>query len=346
MAEYGVEQSPAVIPCWIDMQPQGDFIQSIYRNKLPEAVDFYLFFGHRGSRNPLRSNNDGTVTLSSLLDRRPQAEAKMSYGFDEDHASILTSESVLDQYNTIINTYYAQHRASRTSPVGYLKLNFAYNYASDYKRPWPTLLLRAKGKKNKLIEIQLSPADNGKVLGPLPPGSYAASLFADGARPLKKQVPVTIESGHTHALNFVLAPDGMLSGYVETALKSENKVVGMPGWEYQPTDNPIVVKSVTLKGPGVVRTLRPLEDEAFDRFDLVTSRTDVCIHGYLRFHDLPAGRYELTIRAEGHRPYVTTQVVTPGREGAFGFYELTPEPIQVRPEQVQVAPEPIQVAPE
>ena len=63
MAAYGVEQSPAVIPCWIDLQPQGDFIQGIYRNKLPEAIDFYLFFGHRGSRNPLRSNNDGTITL-------------------------------------------------------------------------------------------------------------------------------------------------------------------------------------------------------------------------------------------------------------------------------------------
>ncbi len=28
MAEYGVRQSPAVIPSWIDMQPEGDFIES------------------------------------------------------------------------------------------------------------------------------------------------------------------------------------------------------------------------------------------------------------------------------------------------------------------------------
>jgi pimeloyl-ACP methyl ester carboxylesterase len=339
MAEYGVEQSPAVIPCWIDMQPQGDFIQGIYRNKLPEAVDFYLFFGHRGNRNPLRSNNDGTITLSSLLDRRPQAEAKMSYAFDDDHASILTSEEVLDQYNTIINTYYAQHRASGRSPGGYLKLNFAYDYASEYNRPWPILLLRAKDKKQKLMEIQLSPADDDKVLGPLPAGSYAASLIADGARSLEEQVSVTIESDHTHALNFTLVPDGMISGYAETAIKSENKGVGMPGWEYLPTDNQIVVQSVTLKGPGVARTLRPLADEALDRFDLVTSRTDFCFGGYLRFYGLPAGQYELTIQAEGHRPYVTTHKVTPGREGALGFYELMPEQVQVEPEQVQVEPD-------
>jgi pimeloyl-ACP methyl ester carboxylesterase len=325
MAEYGVEQSPAVIPCWIDLQPEGDFIQGIYRNKLPEAVDFYLFFGHRGSRNPLRSNNDGTITLASLLDRRPQTEAKMSYGFDEDHASILTSEEVVDQYNTIINTYYAQHRASGTSPGGYLKLNFSYNYASDYEKPWPMLLLRARDKKRKLIEIQLSPADDGKVLGPLPCGSYSASLLAYGVKPLKKKVSVTIDSAHTHALNFVLAPDGTLSGYIETAIKPENKTAGMPGWEYWPTDNLITIKSITLKGPGVVRTLRPLDDKKFDRFDLETSRKDYCIRGYLRFFGLPAGRYELTIRAEGHKPYVTTQMVTPGREAAFRYYELTPD---------------------
>jgi hypothetical protein len=40
----------------------------------------------------------------------------------------------------------------------------------------------------------------------------------------------------------------------------------------------------------------------------------------------------LAIDAEGHRPYVTTQMVTPGREGATGFYELTPEQVQVTPE--------------
>jgi hypothetical protein len=40
MAEYGVKQSPAVIPCWIDMRPEGDFIQSLYRKKMPDTVSF------------------------------------------------------------------------------------------------------------------------------------------------------------------------------------------------------------------------------------------------------------------------------------------------------------------
>ena len=105
MAEYGVEQSPAVIPSWIDMQPEGEFITSLYRLKMPEHISFYMFSGHRGSRNPFRSNNDGTIALSSLLDYRPQSEAKMNYAFSEDHASIILSKDVLAQYNTILNEF-------------------------------------------------------------------------------------------------------------------------------------------------------------------------------------------------------------------------------------------------
>jgi hypothetical protein len=63
MAKLGVKQSPAVIPSWIDMQSDGDFVKSLYRKKLPETVSFYMFTGHRGSRNPFRSNNDGTIAL-------------------------------------------------------------------------------------------------------------------------------------------------------------------------------------------------------------------------------------------------------------------------------------------
>ena len=54
LSEYGVKYSPGVIPAWKDMGPQSDFAQSIYRKKLPAAIDYYLFFGHKGNRNPLR----------------------------------------------------------------------------------------------------------------------------------------------------------------------------------------------------------------------------------------------------------------------------------------------------
>jgi hypothetical protein len=76
------------------MVPQGAFAQSIYRKKLPPGIDYYLIFGYKGNRNPLRPNNDGVVTLATQLDPRVQAEAKLVYGFDEDHDSILTCKRV------------------------------------------------------------------------------------------------------------------------------------------------------------------------------------------------------------------------------------------------------------
>ena len=103
LAEYGVQHSPLVVPCWQDLQPDGNFLNSLYRRHLPGAIDFYLFFGHKGDRNPFRSNNDRIISLASLLDPRSQSDAKMVVGFNEDHDSILCSKEVLLKYNAIIN---------------------------------------------------------------------------------------------------------------------------------------------------------------------------------------------------------------------------------------------------
>jgi hypothetical protein len=123
--------SLAVIPSWIDMQPEGDFIKSLYRTKMPESISFYMFYGHRGSRSPFRSNNDGTIALSSLLDCRSQSESKMNYAFNEDHTSILFSKEVLAQYNTILNKFDEKPSVSLQPSRGYLKTHLAYNYDFD-----------------------------------------------------------------------------------------------------------------------------------------------------------------------------------------------------------------------
>jgi hypothetical protein len=114
LSEYGVKYSPGVIPAWRDMGPQSDFAQSIYRKKLPAAIDYYLFFGHKGNRNPLRPNNDGVVTLATQLGPRAQSEAKMVCGFDEDHSSILASKQVATHFSTVIDSH--RNRLTITSP--------------------------------------------------------------------------------------------------------------------------------------------------------------------------------------------------------------------------------------
>jgi uncharacterized alpha/beta hydrolase family protein len=52
-AKSRVKYSPAVIPVWRDMQPEGEFIQSIFRKKIPPTIEHFLFFGHKGNRNML-----------------------------------------------------------------------------------------------------------------------------------------------------------------------------------------------------------------------------------------------------------------------------------------------------
>ena len=325
MAEYGVKQSPAVIPSWIDMQPEGEFIKSLYRTKMPDTTSFYMFSGHRGGRNPFQSNNDGTISLSSILDLRPQAEAKMNYTFNEDHASIAFSKEVLAQYNTIINMFDEKSGASNQRSGGYLRLHFSYDYPFEDVRPWPSLILRPLGKKHAETVISLSSDDNGRILGPFPPGDYSASMTAMAAKTGEKNVPVSIESNETKELNFVFTPDGIISGYVTAALKPEDRPVGMPADRYLPADKKIRIQSITLRGAGIHRIVHPLEEGDVDYIDYIISRTDFCYNGFFYFFGLPAGVYELVINAQGYKPIAENYSVVPGKQEEQRVTELTPE---------------------
>lgn len=325
MAEYGVKQSPAVIPSWIDMQPEGEFVESLYRSKMPETISFYMFSGHRGGRNPFQSNNDGTITLSSIFDLRPQAEAKMSYTFNEDHASIVSSKEVLAQYNTIINMFDEKSGASNHPAGGYLQPRFSHRYPFEDVRPWPSLILRPIGKKHAETVISLSADDSGRVLGPFPPGDYFVSMTAMAAAPREKDIPVSIESHKTKALDFVFTPDGIISGYVTTALKPEDRPAGMPADRYLPADKKIEIQTIALSGAGIQRVLHPLDGEDVHYIDHIISRADFSYRGYFHFFGLPAGVYELVIRARGYEPVTKKYVVTPGKLEEQRVTELTPE---------------------
>jgi pimeloyl-ACP methyl ester carboxylesterase len=311
MAEYGVKQSPAVIPCWIDMQPESAFIQSLYRTKMPETVSFYMFFGHRGSRNPFRSNNDSTIAFSSLLDRRAQSEAKMNFAFNEDHASIIYSKAVLDQYNAIINTF--SHPSG-----GYLKVHFSYNHSSEGQRPDPTLILQPVGKKHAEMEIRLNANDNGRVLGPFPAGDYLASFGALTAIG-KKNVPVTIENNETSELKYVLTPDYVICGTLISTLQSKDWSAGMP---YQEN---FTIQSIALKGTGIHRKPHMLEGDDINISDYFFPRADCYYKGNFFFFGLPPGEFELIIRAQGYKPFVKKCFIKAGKQLDPMLVELTPE---------------------
>ena len=100
-AELGARLT-STVPSWKDLRPQGSFLNNLFAEPLPEGTDYYLFFGYQGSRSITRPNNDGTITLESLLRREAQAEAKQIYGFDENHTSILASQEVMASYNALL----------------------------------------------------------------------------------------------------------------------------------------------------------------------------------------------------------------------------------------------------
>jgi hypothetical protein len=247
----------------------------------------------------------------------------MNIAFDEDHAGIAFSKEVFDQYNAILNA--ADDTASSPRTGGYLKLRLSYTDSSGGARPWPSLILRSAGRKDSETTINLSPDDTDKLLGPFPPGEYSASIIALAAKPDKQLVPVSIESGKTARVDFEFSPDGMICGRAASAPNPEDRPAGMPSDRYLPPDRKIDIQSVELKGgPGVRRILRPLKGETVDYNEYTVSRKDFCHNGYFYFFDLPAGDYELTIKAGGHRDFVKNQTVIPGRQKDFRVTELTP----------------------
>ncbi|MDH5426782.1 MAG: alpha/beta hydrolase [Nitrospirota bacterium] len=105
-AQMGVDYAPAVIPSWIDMIPNSPYQQALFQTPLSSQIDYYLFFGFKGGRNPFTGgNDDGTVSLASQLKPEAQDAALKTIGFNEDHVSILRSPSVAEKFVTLLTTF-------------------------------------------------------------------------------------------------------------------------------------------------------------------------------------------------------------------------------------------------
>jgi pimeloyl-ACP methyl ester carboxylesterase len=96
-AAIGVEYSPMVIPCWVDVAPNSPFLQTLFERPLPKAISFYLLFGVVGG-----NGTDGAVPLTSEISLRAQADAVRIYGYPETHTSILRSDPVILRVNTLL----------------------------------------------------------------------------------------------------------------------------------------------------------------------------------------------------------------------------------------------------
>ena len=104
-AQIGVDYAPAVIPSWVDMVPGSPFQQSLFRTVWPNTMKYYLLFSFNGGRNPFTNgNDDGTVSLVSQLNPKAQEAAIKTFGFNEDHVSILKSSEVSEKINGLLRS--------------------------------------------------------------------------------------------------------------------------------------------------------------------------------------------------------------------------------------------------
>ncbi len=325
MAEYGVKQSPAVIPCWIDMQPESEFFKSLYNTKMPEDMTFYMFYGYKGNRNIFQSNNDGTITLASLLNGKLQSAAQKIFAFNEDHASIASSKEVMSQYNMLVNAFDEKNSISPKHFGGYLRIHLSKINLSEGERLQPTFVLHPLDEDHEDTILYLKDDEADQMLGPFTTGKYSASIVATGAKSDKTYAPILIENNKTNEVTFILTPDGIISGYVTTALKPEDRPVGMPADKYLPLDKKIIIQSVTLRGSGIKRILHPIEDENVKFSNLVISHNDFCYNEHYFFFGLPAGDYELVIKAQSYQSIVKKFRIKPGHQEDFSVTELIPE---------------------
>ena len=105
-AQIGVDYAPAVIPSWLDMVPNSPFQRALFLTPLPNNIEYYLFFSFKGGRNLFTNgNNDGTVSLMSQLKAEAQEAAIKTFGFNEDHMSILLSPNVAKKIETLLTTF-------------------------------------------------------------------------------------------------------------------------------------------------------------------------------------------------------------------------------------------------
>jgi len=308
LAETGVSQSPAVIPSWKDMAPDSEFIRLSFSRKMPPTVRDYLFFGHRGSRNPLRPNNDSTVTLESMLDLRAQSEAIKVFGFNEDHIGILNSPAVLAQYRAILEGVERQDAvAGQAEQHGKIRLRHAVEETSDAPPLWMTLMFIPSDTSRAEFTLSPDPLKADQEMGPIREGTYNVGLLAWGYRASPTRVKVDIAPGGVAEVALSLRPQGMVGGQIVMDLKKDDLYWGFVPSVMAETK----IASISLTGAGVQRKIVPRPESLGEVMRNVMDSREYFWKDFFAFFDLPKGRYELRVEAHGCRPVVQAVTVDP-----------------------------------
>lgn len=90
-ASTAIKTSPYILPSWVDVSAHSMFIKMNLKKKLPENIDYYLFYGKWDKTSEGRA-----------LDSRVYSEAKEILGYNADHNSILSEKEIIDKFELIL----------------------------------------------------------------------------------------------------------------------------------------------------------------------------------------------------------------------------------------------------
>lgn len=304
-ASLGVNHSPAVVPSWRELRPEGIFLKRLFERPLPPGVSHSLLFGHRGGYSLFRPTTDGTVSLASQLRPEAQAEARFVMGFDEDHTSILATATVVAQVTRLIEA------GDRPGLAGRLQVDLSFETQQRTVGGIPSLVLTRRGDatpRPRSTLLPLAATAGTHQFEPIEPGDYEIRLLAPGFRSTPSQHVAKIEDGRMLPVTFTLAPWGWFGGYIVGPADT----LSHPAGSYREPEQ-LPIRAITLAGNGERRTLAPSrsEDPEAELAARLNER-DAAIGAFFSFVDLAAGDYELTILADGYAPHVSRHRIEPG----------------------------------
>ena len=102
-AKSGVKWAPTVVPVWNDIDPDSEYVTTLFDTPMRKDLPYHLLFGFKQSSILGSDSSDGVIKLTSQLRNSAQEQASMVRGYDESHVSILSSDVVIEKVYAILD---------------------------------------------------------------------------------------------------------------------------------------------------------------------------------------------------------------------------------------------------